>query len=320
MRLKPLVPVLLLSLTLAGCAATSTDSETAETVSTDVCSVASGSASEAVTVTGDFGTEPTVTFDAGLSATETQRTTVITGDGAEVPAGGTATVAYALYDGTTGEKVESYGWADGEDVAFTASTDAVLAGIAKGIGCQTVGSRVVTAVAPVDAFGSDGYEDLGIAGGDTLVFVMDIEALIPTRADGADQPAVEGMPAVTLADDGTPTITIPEAAAPTDLRVAVLKKGSGATVAETDSVTLQYVGATWSTGEVFDESWGSSGPTAFLLSQVVPGFSQGIVGQTVGSQVLVVIPPALGYGEAADESNALAGQTLVFVVDILAIN
>ncbi len=55
------------------------------------------------------------------------------------------------------------------------------------------------------------------------------------------------------------------------------------------------------------------------LSGVVAGWTQGLSGQTVGSQVLLVIPPALGYGEKSDtNTNELAGETLVFVVDILA--
>lgn len=324
MRLKTtLIPALSVLVLLAGCSAatTSTDADSTAAPSTDVCAVESGTASDSVTVTGDLGAEPTVTFDAGLSVDTTERTTVIEGTGDEVPAGGAAAVAYTLYNGTTGEKIDSYGWAEGENVSFTASTAAVLAGIAKTIGCETVGSRIVSVVAPDDAFGDSGYEDLGIAGGDSLVFVMDITALIPSRADGADQPAVAGMPTVALADDGTPTVTLPGGDAPTALQLAVLKKGTGATVAEGASVIVQYVGVKWSTGEVFDQSWGTAGPTAFSLTDVVPGFSQAVVGQTVGSQVLAVIPPSLGYGEAgADTTSELAGETLVFVVDILAIN
>ena len=158
-----------------------------------------------------------------------------------------------------------------------------------------------------------------IAGGDTLVFVMDILSLVPSRATGVDQPAQAGFPAVTLADDGTPTITVPTTPAPADLQVEVLKKGDGATVAADSTVTVQYVGVTYATGAVFDQTWAGTGPTTVVLSQLVPGFGQALTGQTVGSQVLMVIPPDLAYGEAPDESNDLAGQTLVFVVDILAV-
>jgi peptidylprolyl isomerase len=321
-RLKPSIPALsavVLVVALAGCTTTAPEPD-ATTSSTDVCAVDAGSASNAVTVTGDLGAEPTVTFDAGLAVGTTERTTVVEGTGDEISAGGTATVAYTLYDGTTGKKIDSYGYAAGEVVSFTASVTSVLPGIAKTIGCTTVGSRVVSVVAPADAFGDDGYEDLAIAGGDTLVFVMDILSLVPSRADGVDQPAQAGFPTVALAADGTPTITVPTTAAPSDLQVAVLKKGDGATVAADSTVTMQYVGVNYATGQVFDETWGGTGPTTVVLSQLVTGFGQALTGQTVGSQVLMVIPPSLAYGEATDESNDLAGQTLVFVVDILAVN
>ena len=320
--MKTLIPALsavVLVVALAGCSTAAPEPD-ATTASTDVCAVDSGSASKSVKVTGDLGAEPTVAFDAGLTTDTTQRTAVIEGTGDEIPAGGTATVAYTLYNGTTGKKIDAYGYAADEAVSFTASVTSVLPGIAKTIGCTTVGSRVVSVIAPDDAFGADGYEDLNIAGGDTLVFVMDILSLVPSRATGVDQPAQAGFPTVSLADDGTPTITVPTAAAPTDLQVAALKKGDGATVSADSTVTVQYVGVNYATGAIFDQTWAGTGPTTVVLSQLVPGFGQALTGQTVGSQVLMVIPPALAYGEAADESNELAGQTLVFVVDILAVS
>jgi FKBP-type peptidyl-prolyl cis-trans isomerase len=149
---------------------------------------------------------------------------------------------------------------------------------------------------------------------------MDIQSLVPTKAWGEDQAPVDGAPQVTLADDGAPTVAIPSTDAPTDLQVSVLKKGDGDVVPEAATVTVQYQGVQWDTGEVFDQSWGGV-PATFSLDAVVPGFSSAIAGQTVGSQVLAVIPPALAYGEATEENTSeLAGKTLVFVIDILAIN
>jgi peptidylprolyl isomerase len=49
---------------------------------------------------------------------------------------------------------------------------------------------------------------------------------------------------------------------------------------------------------------------------VIPGFGAALVGQKVGTKLIVTIPPALGYGEEASDQNPLAGQTLVFVVEI----
>ena len=119
--------------------------------------------------------------------------------------------------------------------------------------------------------------------------------------------------------NGVPGITIPKTAAPTEEKIAVLKKGDGAVVAKGATVTVHYTGALWSDNSIFDSSWTKGSPASFSLAQVVPGFAQAIEGQTVGSQVIAVIPPALGYGDKA--SGAIpAGSTLVFVIDILATN
>ena len=99
----------------------------------------------------------------------------------------------------------------------------------------------------------------------------------------------------------------------------MLKKGDGETVADGASVTVHYTGVIWATGETFDSSWTRGEPATFSTSGVVEGFSAALVGQTVGSQVLAVIPPAQGYGDTPPESSGIgATDTLVFVIDILA--
>ncbi len=81
-----------------------------------------------------------------------------------------------------------------------------------------------------------------------------------------------------------------------------------------------FSGAIWRSGKVFDSSWARSGSAQFPIGagQVIAGWDEGLVGQTVGSQVLLVIPPAKGYGTAGSPSAGISGtDTLVFVVDIL---
>ncbi len=84
---------------------------------------------------------------------------------------------------------------------------------------------------------------------------------------------------------------------------------------------MQYTGAIWKNGKVFDSSWKGNGSVQFPIGagQVIAGWDEGLVGQTVGSQVLLVIPPDKGYGAAGQPSAGIKGTTtLVFVVDILA--
>ncbi|MEJ3405710.1 FKBP-type peptidyl-prolyl cis-trans isomerase [Rathayibacter sp. YIM 133350] len=284
----------------------------------DVCATPSGSASKSVTVTQDVATTPTATFDNGISVKKTERTVVVKGTGKELKAGGTATVAYAVYNGSTGKQIDASGYDGTTQPQFTASASALMTGLAKTIGCVNEGSRVVSVIPPADAFGKDGNTQLGIGAKDNLVVVLDVKKILPDKAWGAEQPAPEGLPAVKLAKDGKPTITLPKTDAPTEFKVGVLKKGNGAVVAEGATVTVQYQGTSWDTGKIFDQSWGR-GTAQFSLAQVVPGFSKAIAGQTVGSQVIAVLPPVDAYGEKSDSNTSeLAGQTLVFVIDILA--
>ena len=112
-------------------------------------------------------------------------------------------------------------------------------------------------------------------------------------------------------------ITVPKTDPPAELEIAVLKQGDGAEVADGASVTVHYTGVIWGTGEVFDSSWPKGAPATFTTEGVIPGFGKALVGQKVGSQVLAVIPPAEGYGEAG-QGSIKGTDTLVFVVDILA--
>lgn len=82
------------------------------------------------------------------------------------------------------------------------------------------------------------------------------------------------------------------------------------------SVTVHYTGVLWSDGTVFDSSWSRKSPATFSLNGVVPGFAQALEGQTVGSQIVAIIPPELGYGDQ-DNGTIPSGSTLVFVIDIL---
>lgn len=140
-----------------------------------------------------------------------------------------------------------------------------------------------------------------------------------TRATGeqvTDLPS--GLPTVTLDDaTGKPSIDVSTYTDHGDQLVAQpLIKGSGDTVQDGQSVTVNYTG--WLTdGTQFDSSWDNGSPATFSLNQVVTGFKNGLVGQTVGSQVLLIVPPDQGYGSQA-VSSIPANSTLIFVVDILA--
>jgi peptidylprolyl isomerase len=117
-----------------------------------------------------------------------------------------------------------------------------------------------------------------------------------------------------------PTITPPKTPAPTKLETTDLVKGTGATAKEGDTVTVNYVGALYTTGKVFDASWerNTTFSTALLPSAVIPGWVDGIAGMRVGGRRELIIPPSLGYKNVS-EGSIPANSTLIFVVDLLGV-
>ena len=288
--------------------------------------VSSGDASKLVSVTGDFGSAPTVDFPTPLKTKTTQRSEIIDGSGPGLVEGQKVQVDLSVFNATTGEAIEESSY-DGKSMASFVLNDQTLTGLTDGLLCAQVGSRVAVVASAEDAFGpGGGNADIGVAADDSLVFVIDVVKSYPTRADGANQLPVAGLPAVVLAEDGTPGITIPSAEPPTELKVGVLKKGDGETVTEGSTVTVQYTGVLWDSKEVFDSSWAAGSPAAFVAADgsktqggVIPGFANALIGQTVGSQIVAVLPPDQAYGDQATDTIP-AGSTLVFVVDILGVD
>jgi FKBP-type peptidyl-prolyl cis-trans isomerase len=307
------------ALVLAGLVTASLAACTSAPASGDCTPAASGSVSDSVNVSGEFGVEPTVEFAAPLSVDATQRTVEITSEKREqfVEPGDEVTANFVLYNGTTGEKLTG-SFADGNPAVFQADEAAFLPGLVKTFTCAAPGDRLTGVIPPADAFGANGSPNLAIAAGESLVFVVDVISIAASVATGEPQPPVDGFPTVSLAENGAPTVTIPDTEPPTELQIAVLKKGDGATVGEGDAVRLQYQGMNWNTKTVFDQSWGKE-PVSFTTNGVIEGFGAALVGQTVGSQVIVVIPPDLGYGPVGGNAGAgiSATDTLVFVIDIL---
>src|SRR5207247_6412396 len=120
-----------------------------------------------------------------------------------------------------------------------------------------------------------------------------------------------GLPTVVLDGTGKPTITVPPAGtvAPTDLVVQPLIVGTGPVVASGQTITVHYTGVIWGSGKQFDSSWDRGTPIDFSIGtgKVIKGWDQALVGQTVGSQVLLVVPPALGYGTTGNTSAGTSG-------------
>ena len=276
---------------------------------------------ELITVEGEPGTAPDVTMYSPLFTAETAHSVVTPGTGRVLDDANQLTqLDMALYSGSSGERLVTTAFGDenaAEPIALS-TWGQTFQGLEKGLMCATEGSRVIVAMASDDIAFGQGMAGLGIAPGETVVAVVDVRTVMRSKADGKDQLVTgHGLPSVVRAEDGQPGVTLPCGEPAADLVVETLKRGDGDVVQTGDTVFVQYTGLTWNEKEVFDSSWG--GPArAMSLDGIIPGFAQALEGQTVGSQVLAVIPPELGYGDQAS-GKIPAGATLVFVVDILGI-
>ncbi len=121
-----------------------------------------------------------------------------------------------------------------------------------------------------------------------------------------------------------PVIKVPTGAAPKKLEVKTLIPGTGATAQDGDEIYVNYVGALYSNGKVFDASWSDTpgkafGPIDLGAGAVIKGWDEGLVGLKQGGRYELTIPPSLAYGKSGSGSTIPPNATLVFVVDLLSV-
>jgi peptidylprolyl isomerase len=118
-----------------------------------------------------------------------------------------------------------------------------------------------------------------------------------------------------------PKVVIPSGPPPKKLEIKDIIKGTGPVATATSTITVAYVGELYKNGKVFDASWSHPGaaPLTDPLSNLIPGWQQGIPGMRVGGRRELIIPPKLGYGATA-QSGIPANSTLVFVIDLRSIS
>jgi peptidylprolyl isomerase len=265
---------------------------------------------DAVVVQGDVGSEPTVTFDLPFAVTAPVARVDVPGEGEPLEPGQRVMVDYMMVDGDDGTTVAST-WATDTPESITLGDPQIISALTDLLAEQDLGVRIVMAMPGGAATETtEAYA--------AVVMAMEVVAFAASRAEGAAVPPADGLPIVTLADDGSPSIEIPVGTQePGELVNQTLIRGAGSVVEPGQAIVVQYTGWLWD-GTVFDSSWESGVPltTQIGVGSVITGWDEGLVGQTVGSQVLLVIPPDLAYG--ADGSGLIPPDaTLVFVVDIL---
>jgi peptidylprolyl isomerase len=275
------------------------------------------------TVTGAFGSTPVITLGKAKAPAKTVVRVVSRGTGRALKAGDLALVDDfgRTWKSATGFQ-NTYGATTPPDT-LPVGGQLGLPGLDNALVGVPLGSRVLVVLPPSDGFANVTSLPTGVSKTDTAILVFDVRDGFAGNAGPSGTPVTSTdttLPVVSGPTTGKPVITIPKTAPPTALKVATLIQGTGPATAKGDEIVVQYVGQVWSTGKEFDSSWSRSSPAGFTIGagQLIPAWDQGLVGVKVGSRVLIVAPPASGYGAAGQSNAGISGtDTLVFVVDVL---
>jgi peptidylprolyl isomerase len=282
-------------------------------------------------VSGAVGQEAVIKLPPGNPSTTLQTKVLVPGSGAALASGEMAAINFTAMNWSQDKVLESTYSTDGgktpnEPQLVTLGASGLLPAWNTALTGARIGSRIEVVAPPADAFGTAGSTQAGVGPDDVLIFVLDLVAGYPATVDitGTQGPQTDAsLPTVTgNPGSGNPTITIPHGVTPSTTLVSdVLIHGSGETVTKGQTLVLQYTGVDWNTGKNFDSSFTrkQAFSVAIGTGQVIPGWDTGLVGKHVGDRVLLIVPPADGYGPQGGQSSAGIGakDTLVFVVDIV---
>lgn len=259
-----------------------------------------------VTVSDDLGAEPTVDFVSPLEITAADAKIVTPGDGEPIAEGDTVIWRSLFLDASTGETLQSW-WQGAPAGGLQVTADAVGEVAFSFLTTVPVGSRFVMAGWQQDANGQ----------ARSLLQVGDVDRIVsPLRAEGKPGKPSGTFPKVTLGDNGAPAIDgPPKGEPPAKTAREELIVGTGEPTRAGDYLTMHYTGWKWSDGSQFDSSWERGAPFSFVQGEgkVIPGWDENLLDLPVGSQVMLVVPAAEAYGDQGE----LAGETLIFVVDVL---
>ena len=125
-----------------------------------------------------------------------------------------------------------------------------------------------------------------------------------------------------VAANEKPEVTVPEGQDPSyQLELEDIVVGEGEEAAAGHVVEVHYVGVSWSSGRQFDASWDRGDTFKFKLGkgEVIAGWDQGVAGMRPGGRRRITIPPMLAYGKRGAGGVIGPDETLVFVVDLVAI-
>ncbi|PLS28738.1 FKBP-type peptidyl-prolyl cis-trans isomerase [Bifidobacterium parmae] len=302
--------------TLAACGGSNSDAKDSSK-SSDSSSSSSTKMDQiaGVTATGDLGSKPTLKFKTPMTVQNNTYAVVQQGNGETIEKGDRVCAQGIAVNAKDGSELMS-SWEKNTPDCSIQLSDSNLKQIPPYT--KMVGLKLnSTIVFGVNDSNSSGTSYL-------LAYTLVSRSKDLTKATGdvvTDVPA--NLPKVTRAKNGKPSIDMNGQGSTDQLIVQTLVKGKGKELTENNTAVVKYTG--WLTdGTQFDSSWTKNTTLdADLYSdstngqhQVITGWQEGLRGQTVGSQVLLIIPPDKAYGSTA-QGSIPANSTLVFVIDIL---
>lgn len=271
-----------------------------------------GDTMQGVSASGKLGSKPDISFKTPFKVENQTHQVIQKGDGEVLRDGDRVCTRSLALDAKTGKVINSTWDKSSPECSIVISKKSIPAyyDTFKGLKVNS------TVAVGIDESGSGSSSQATSSYIMALTFVSRSKNL--TRAQGqkvTDLPS--DLPKISLDDKGKPSLDLNGYQPKGGLVVQPLIKGKGAKVGQHQSVSANYTGWLASDGKQFDSSWDRGQASDFSLDQVVKGWQQGLAGQTVGSQVLLIVPPDLGYG-SQQQQKIPANSTLIFVVDILA--
>ena len=270
-----------------------------------------------ISAKGKPGSKPEISFDTPLKVENQSHQVIQEGDGDVIQDGDRVCTRSIAIDSKNGKEINSTWDEETPECSIVIDKTSIPAyyDVFRG---QKINTTIAIGIDDQQEGGQSGSgkDSQGSSYIMALTFVSKTKDL--KRAEGEKVKDIPtDLPKISLSNTGKPSLDLNNYKPTNTLVSQTLIKGKGAKVGEHQTVSANYTGWLASDGKQFDSSWDRGQASDFSLDQVVKGWQQGLAGQTVGSQVLVIVPPDLGYGDQ-EKSGIPANSTLIFVVDILA--
>jgi peptidylprolyl isomerase len=277
-------------------------------------------------VSGSFGSAPSVRFDEPVKVKEVHSDVIEKGDGDAIKPGGKALLNMYIANGKTGKKAVST-YDQGQPLNATMDESQFFPPLVKALDGVSTGTRLAFADTVKDLYGASGAAQLGLKASDSLVFIVDVMSVEPTKVldkpDGTEVDPPKDAPKIVTKDGKIQGFDFKKAPKPGKKLVVIpLVKGTGDPIKGAKIVKINYVGQVYGKAKPFEDSFTKPEPATFVIGggQLIPGWDKALQGQRVGSRIMLIVPPDEGYGKKGNPQIGVTGKsTLVFVMDILGV-